>query len=912
MKKKSKIGIFIFIIAFLIVFLDKIVTFIVNIKWFSEVGYLSVYFTKMIAVLKLMLPIFIISYIGIYFYYKSIRSSVIKMTNTGEVDNIKKKRNKKIFIICDAVLSLLFAISVASNYWYSILQFENATKFNTKDPIFNMDISFFVFKLPLIESLYHTIMTLLVFLVAITFITYIVLDLKDKALSSTKMKFKSVDVKGFKSGITQFAGRQLAIVSSLILLFLSLGYMIKAWNIVYSPTGVVFGAGYTDIHVTLLFYKIIAAVSIIASIIVLVSVLTSKVKPIIISISSIVALIIVGNISAVVVQNFIVKSNERKLEQPYIKNNISYTRKAFNIDNSETNNFSVKEDINATDINNNKEIIDNIKINSFEPALEFYNQVQVLRYYYSFNDIDVDRYNINGKYNQVFIAPREINTAALDNSANTWQNKHLVYTHGYGVVMSKVNSVTSEGQPDFVIKDIPPNNSTDIPLTNPRIYFGESTNDYAVVNTDLAEFDYPKGGVNQTNEYNGKAGIPMSIGNRILFSINQQSLNFLLSKDINSNSKILINRNITDRVSKIAPFLTYDKDPYIVINNGKLYWIIDAYTTSDRYPYSQPQGDINYIRNSIKVVVDATDGTTNYYISDKSDPIAASLSKIFPKLFKDSSQIPDGIKEHFRYPEDIFNVQCAALCKYHVTDPGVFYNGEDLWQVSTNQKQVNSEKVNSNSSYLVMKMPNSDKEEMVLLQYFNMRNKDNMVAMFSARMDGSNYGKTVTYKFPPEKTVYSPYQFKQMLNQDTNISKELSLWNSQGSKVNFGDTVIVPIKNSLLYIEPMYLRAEGKQSIPEMKRVIVSYGDNIVIAENMESALKQLFNADTSSNNGAATNVTPQTGTTNNTISKELTDKIKEAKQYFDAAQDAQKNGDWAGYGNNIKKLQEILNEISK
>ncbi len=835
MKKNKTIVFIIGLIVILIAFLGNIVNLAINIQWFKEVGYLSVYFTRLTATLKLMVPVFIVSYIAIWTYYKTLKSSIVRWKKVVEVNKNREKLEHKISILINIIISFIISFSFASNYWYTILQFANTTSFNTVDPLFKKDISFFIFKLPLIESLYQTFITLLVFLVIITVITYIVLNAKDHVLYANKEN-KFSKFKNFKSGITKFAGRQLAIVSSLILFLVSLGYLIKAWNLVYSPRGIVFGASYTDVHVTLRFYQVIAVVSLIAAIITFISLLTHKTKPMIISIIVIVALIFGENIASTVVQKFAVQSNEKTLEKPYIQYNIDNTRKAFNVNGIEESPFEIKNDLTKEDINLNKDTIDNIKINSFKPALEFYNQFQYMRFYYGFNDIDIDRYNINGKYNQVFIAPREIDLDSLQDNSNTWQNRHLVYTHGYGVVMSKVNSVTSEGQPDFVINNIPLENKTSIKLDNPRIYFGESTNDYSIVNTKIGELDYPKGGENQMNNYEGKAGIKMNFVNRILFAINKKSTKFLLSNDITSNSKILIDRNIVQRVNKIAPFLTYDSDPYIVINEGKLYWIIDAYTTSNRYPFSQPQNGVNYIRNSIKVVIDAVDGTPKFYIVDKNDPIANSYSKIFPELFKDSESIPSGIKEHFRYPEGLFNLQCNVLGRYHVTDPGVFYNGDDVWSIATNQEKVEGEKEVNEASYVIMKLPNENKEEMILLEYFNTKGRDNMVALFGARMDGDNYGKMVLYKFPPKQTVYSPVLFKQKMNQDTIISKELSLWNTQGSQVQFGETLIIPIKNSLLYVEPMYLRAKGEKSIPEMKKIIVSYGDKIILANNIESA----------------------------------------------------------------------------
>ena len=903
MKKRSIWIVSIILVFLCVLFFDRIIAFVINIEWFKEVGYLSVYFTKIAAILKLMVPIFIISFVSIWIYYKSLRMNIIKWKKVYEVDPIKVKLEKRIVFIFDFIISFTVAFLFSNNLWYTILQFQNSVSFNIKDPVFSMDISFYVFKLPFIQSIYGTILSLLVLLIIITFTAYFALATKDKITSGIRTKGKP-DFKAFNSGLTKFAGRQLAVVSSLIMIMISLGYLIKSWNLVYSTTGVTFGAGYTDIHITLLFYKIIIVVSLVAAVVIFISLLTSKVKPILISLAVIVILIGGQSLASIGIQQFVVKSNQKTLEQPYIKNNIDYTRKAYNIDNIDVKNFEVKDTLTKNDITTNKDTIDNIRINSYNPALEFYNQVQIIRYYYGFNDIDIDRYVINGKYNQVFIAARELNSDSLD--PNTWQNKHLIYTHGYGIVMNKVNSITSEGKPDFVIKDIPPDNSTDIKITNPRIYYGEKTNDYAIVNTKLSEFDYPKGGENVITKYEGKSGIKMNFINKILFSLNKRDPNFLLSRDVTSDSKILINRNILDRAKKIAPFLTYDSDPYVVLSGGKVYWIVDAYTTSNKYPYSQPQNNINYIRNSVKVIIDAVDGTTDFYLVDKNDPIAASYSKIFPGLFKDYSKLSDDLKSHFKYPDDIFKIQCAILGKYHVTDPGVFYNGEDVWEVAKSQKLIDGKQEVSEAPYVVMKLPGEAKEEMILLDYFNMKSKPNMVALFGARMDNENYGKMVIYKFPPQKTIDSPELFKQNVNQDTTISKELSLWNKEGSEVIFGDTIIVPINNSLLYIEPMYLRASGKSSIPEVKRIIVSYSDKMILADSVNSALEQLFNYKDTGSDQTGNN----TGGTATTVTNP--EKLQQAKTLYEKALESQKNGDWSKYGDYIKQLGDVINELNK
>jgi uncharacterized protein len=897
LKKQIGLATLIFSILLTIIFLDRIVSFAVNVQWFVEMGYLSVYFTKVTATLKLMLPIFIIFYVSIWLYYRSIRKSILKMRRVIEVNTSKIKLERRIFVSVNLVISLVLSYAIAATYWYRILQFTNATSFGVKDPIFNLDVSFYVFRLPLIQSMYSAVVGLLVFLIVITMAIYFLMNASDRIISSD-IKNPFANIKGVKNGLTSFAGKQLAVISALLLLMVSVGYVLRAFYLLYSPRGVVYGASYTDVRVSLLFYRLITICALIAAIVIFVSIMTSKVKPIIISVVCIFVLIVGEGIVSSGVEKLVVQSNQISFEEPYIKNNIEYTRKAFNIDGIEERPFEVKDNLTVQDINANRDIIDNIKINSFRPALDFYNQVQFLRYYYGFSDIDIDRYHINGKYSQVFISAREVNSDIIE--PNTWQNRHLVYTHGFGVVMSKVNSVTPEGQPNFVIKDIPLENSTGISLENPRIYFGEQTDDYVVVNTHIEEVDYPIGGDNKKIRYNGEAGISMSYANRLLFSAYERNMNFLLSRDIHSDSKILIHRNVMKRVQKIAPFLIYDDDPYIVIMNDKLYWIIDAYTISDRYPYSQPHRNINYIRNSVKVVIDAFDGKTDFYMVDKNDPIIMSYSKIFKGLFKEPEAIPEQIKAHYRYPEVMFNIQSAVLGRYHMTKPNVFMTGEDQWEVSKNQSQQDGNKQLNEAFYVIMRLPGETQEEMVLLQYFNKRDKESMASMLAARMDKENYGKLALYKFPNNQTVYSPHLFEKKRNQDPSISKEISLWNTKGSTVEYGDIVIVPINNSLLYVQPMYLISEGRNSIPEVKRIFVQFGERIVAAESIDKALQQLFNI---------SEVKPSLPGIPNNNTDEW---VKKAKELYDSAIAAQKQGDWGKYGEFIGELGELLKDLTE
>lgn len=904
-RKRLLINSSLILILFLF-FLSQIVNIIIDLKWFNQVGYLSVYLTKITATIKLMLPIFILCFISIWFYIKSIKKSIIRWKKVIDVNLINEKRERKIILVLSTVVSFIVSFMFASMYWYKILQFTNSTSFNVKDPIFNMDISFFIFKLPLIESLYSIILSLLILFAVITFTIYIALITKDKVVYGRESVGNLKEVINFKSGITKFAGKQLAILAAILLVCIGIGHGLKALNLVYSPRGLAFGASYTDTKITLRFYQAIVIASILSSIVVFISILKSKTKPIIISIILIFLLIVSEGIVAGAWQKFIVKSNERRLETPFIEYNMDYTKKAFKLDDIQEQMYPISNNLTKEVIDRNKATINNINVNSVVPALEFYNQVESKKNYYGFNDIDIDRYIVNGKYTQVFIAPREIMYDKLQDKASTWQNKHLTYTHGYGVVVSKVNSVTPEGKPDFIVKDMPLLNKSDIKIDEPRIYFGEKTNEYALVNTKINEMDYPKeNGENATKNYDGKLGIKMNVFNRLLFAINQNDIKFLLSGDITSESKILIRRNIIERAKAVAPFLTYDKEPYIVINKGKLYWILDGYTSSNRYPFSEPiNKNINYIRNSVKVIVDALDGTMDFYLVDKNDPIAVSYSKVFPKLFKDIDKLPEGFREHLRYPEDMFLIQCKVLEKYHVNDVNSFFSGQNVWDISKSQKTVEGEDSINEASYVTMKLPGEEKEEILLLEYFNQSQRENMVAIFGARMDKDNYGKMVLYKFPTTEsgTVNSPILFKQKINQDTTISKEISLWDAKGSEVQFGNTMIIPIENSLLYVEPLYLRAQGEKSIPEMKRVIVSYADKIILAENIDEALRKLFNY--KDNNDIKED--------NNRVIIKTPDEIKEAKDIYNKALEAQKSGDWAKYGEYIKELGEVLSKLSE
>ena len=527
------------------------------------------------------------------------------------------------------------------------------------------------------------------------------------------------------------------------------------------------------------------------------------------------------------------------------------------------------------------------------------------------NDVDVDRYMVNGEYTQTFLSAREIDEEKI---SQTWLNKHLKYTHGYGVTLSRVDEITASGQPEMLIKNIPPTSQVEeISIDRPEIYFGEMTNEYAIVGTNEDEFDYPDGDENKYTQYEGTAGIKLNLINRLMFTIKEKNPKILVSSNIDGDSKIIINRNISDRVQKIMPYLQYDKDPYIVTEGGKLYWIIDAYTTSTQFPYSEPYDvdntKTNYVRNSVKVIIDAYNGTVDYYVVDKEDPIAATFSKIYPELFKDGDDMPEGLKAHMRYPNQLFDTQAKVYSRYHMEDVRVFYQNEDQWDIA--KETYGTEEKEMEPNYYIMNLPGESEAEFVNSVPFTPKDKKNMAGLMVARNDGDNYGELILYQLPKNKVVYGPQQVEAQIDQDPEISKEFSLWNSSGSKYSRGNMFVIPIEESLLYVEPVYLEA-SESSIPEVKRVIVVYGDRIAYEPTLAEALNSLFGDGTIEERDSSSGSSSDSKDSSSGEKASMTELIQSANDAFDNAVKAQESGDWAKYGEYLDELEGYLKELEK
>ncbi len=836
-------------ILLIVIFSRTIVNFITDYIWYKNIDYLSIFTVKIFTKIAIFIPLLILLFVGLNQYLKRLMKKYLLL---GKVllTEMQTKSIKKFTFWLPIIISFYFSLIITQSLWYKTLHFLNKTSFNQLDPIFGKDISFYVFTLPFLNSLLINSIVIVSLFIVITIIFYIAMakfyppeegSLYDYNEISQRPNISSI----FRKDLVKYGLRKVAAFGLLFFLLFAYYFYLKGFYLMYSARGVAYGASYTDINITLLAYRIIMIVSLIGAPLFAYSVLNNKRKIIVIIPSLIILVFVVMTGVAFVVQQLVVEPDEISKEREFLEYNINHTQYGFGIHDVETIDFDVSRNLTYEDIKNNTETIGNIRINDARPLKQTFNQIQVIRLYYDFYDVDIDRYHINGEYTQVFVSARELNPEKLIDSAQTWLNMHLKYTHGYGVVMAPVNKVTKEGQPELIFKNIPPITETELKIEKPEIYFGELTNEYIVVNTKEKEFDYPSGSDNKEIIYSGNAGITLGPLNRALFSIRENSLKMLVSTNITSDSRIIINRNIRERVQKLAPFIVFDNNPYITLNesNGKLYWIVDGYSVTSQYPYSQTyifnRRDVNYVRNSVKAVVDAYNGDVQLYVYDEDDPLIKTYSKIYKEVFKPKEDMPEELKGHVKYPQDYFNLQGEVYRRYHVSNPMVFYNGEDVWDVSNEKFMDNVQKIESN--YVMFRLPDEEKAEFSVILPFTPKEKPNMTSLLVGRSDYENYGKMLIYRFTKDRTIDGPMMIESRIDQDSTISPQFTLWGQEGSSVLRGNVIVVPIEDTLLYIEPIYIQADNKNAIPEMKRVIVAYNDKIVMEENLDDALKRVF-----------------------------------------------------------------------
>jgi len=902
-QRKKKIMPFIFIAIFILICFSIFVNFYTEVLWFESMNYASVYWKSFNTEYFVWLASFIF-FLGFAYLNSKIAVSakpVIPSTSDIMYEFYKFKSPKLFLKALLFVIGLIMA-GVASSSWMNFLTFSNRESFGIVDPIFGNDLEFYIFQLPLYFDIKSWLMAVLI----INLLLVILIYFYKQALS-------------FSTGKLLIAPKAQVHISILLIGIFALeifAFWLRGFNLLYSSRSSIFyGAGYTDVNAQLVAYRIMMVVMAICAILLIISITKKKWQVLLYAIFVYFASLIAFSVLyPIIVQKFIVEPNEQAKELPYISNNIYFTRRAYDLEKIEEKNFVLDDKLDISGIEKNNPTIKNIMLWDYRPLLTTFKQLQVIRTYYNFNDLDIDRYVVNNEYRQIMISAREIDLNKLSSDAQTWVNKELIFTHGYGAVVSPVNVVTTEGMPIFFIKDIPPQSNSDIRIDRPEIYFGEMTKNPVIVKGNIAEFDYPVGDSNKYTYYQGNSGVSIgSFFRRLLFAWKYSDINYLVTNYINSESKILYIRDISERVSKIAPFLKLDGDPYITIADGKLIWIFDAYTQTEYYPYSTPYDNKNnYIRNSVKVTVDAYTGEVNFYLfKPEDDPIIRVYKKIFPDLFKNLDEMPEEIKKHLRYPQDLFDIQAKIYQQYHMIEAQIFYNKEDLWTIA-NEKFEGKVKP-MESFYAIMKLPGEKKEEFLMLVPFTPNKRDNMIAWMAVRSDGDNYGKMIVYKFPKQQLVFGPMQVSARIDQDPVISQELTLWNQQGSRVSRGNLIVIPIEKSLLYVQPLYLQATEGQ-MPELKRVIVAFGNKIAMESSLDEALMKIFGGKISTSSyeeipqeetdkGTIKKTVPSSEITLETLSNSAWDHYQKAEKYI-------KEGKWSNYGEELELLKKDLQKM--
>jgi uncharacterized membrane protein (UPF0182 family) len=949
--KRSRIAVIVIaalvaVVAIFYVFLRYYVDWL----WYREVGLLTVFWTRITTSL-IVGPAFAILFFAILYGNLEIARRLAPKFRPVEgidvyeyVQQGASKRVRQVGIAAAAVVAIIIGFSTAGS-WLTFSRAFNAASFGTKDPIFHHDLSFYVFTVPALQYISTFIFWTLVVSLLVTFAVHMVLGgIRPEQRGASPLTSEGGappsprDVanrmrQNFSVQIEHSAISHLSALLGVIFIVTGTGYFLKAWGLLYSSSGVAFGAGATDVNVRLPLIRVLMGIAWLLGVALIYNAFRGRRRlwpPIAVG-GWIVALIVLLGIVPAVYQPLVVNPNQLAKESPFIARNIAATRAGFNLTAISETPYSLQGDLTASALQTNSETIRNIRLWDPEVLLRSYAQLQELRPYYSFTTVSVDRYNVNGVERQTMLAPRELNIAGLPSQAQTWVNQHITYTHGYGVALSAVNQISSGGAPDFLVQDVPVISSAPtLAIAQPRIYYGLLGTNYVLVNTKDKEFDYPGPGGDVYQPYTGTGGIPVnSFLNRLAFAVRFNDIRFFTSSAITSGSKVILYDNIRARLQAAAPFLTFDSDPYMVIANGKLYWMADAYTTSDRMPYSQPNGGINYIRNSVKVVLDAYNGSMSFYVFDPTDPLIRTYEGIYPNMFKPAADMPQDLRAHVRYPQDYFNTQAQVFSTYHVTDPGLLYNKGNQWDIPNNVSISGTAQMSP--YYTIMRLPGQTQEEFVLILPYTPNGRTNMIAWLGAQSDQPNYGKAVSFQFPSSLTVYGPAQVEAAVNQDPTISSQRTLWGQQGSTVIFGNLLTIPVENSLLYVQPLYLESSTTK-LPQIQRVIVFYRSpnaspnlptgqqqNVVMEPTLGTALTDIFGGSAPPGTGGGTPTptpTPSgTGTPTPTptptgVSAQKAALIAQAEAEYQAAQAALRAANLTEYGKQIDALGATLAKL--
>lgn len=877
--------------------------------WFREIGYERVFFTKILAQWALGAVAWVLAFAVLYANARLALKGIEVLPEDrtlrlgaairypATMPQMVPRLARPLAAAASALFALLVALGVAGE-WQILLQFIHRTPFGVVDPVFSRDVGYYVFTLPALSLLIGVASSLLV-------MSLIVIALPIHALRG---HIAAVDK---RLAILPPAQQHFALIAALFLLVEAFRiHFLAVPSLLLGQHTVLAGATYTDLHARLPSLRILSLVAVVGSGLILYGARQGRLVR---SASRVVIAYVVIWVVAMVLgpqsfQRLTVQPNELTREAPQIVHHLKATRDAWGIASVERRELSTGTRITPEIIAANRATIDNVRLWDREPLLQTFGQIQSIRTYYDFVSVDDDRYLVNGAKRQVMLSARELSTAALPTKG--FINEHLTYTHGMGVTLGPTNQVTPEGLPVLFIKDLPPVSSIDLKITRPQIYFGELANDFVLAPTAQKEFDYPagEGDAASYSSYDGRGGVPInSLARRLVYAIRFGAFNLLLASDLTDRTKILYYRDVRERAGRALPFLRFDRDPYIIINAaGQLKWMLDAYTVTDRYPYSRAAGGVNYMRNSAKVVIDAYDGDVTAYLADATDPIVRTATRIYPGLLKPMETMPADLKAHVRYPEDFFGAQSTLYATYHMEDAETFYHREDQWQIPRTPTQTDNQ--STFLRHMVMRLPGEAEPEFIFMRPFTPRQKDNLAAWMVARNDGEHYGKLVVYRFPRQSLVFGPNQIVNRINQDTEVSRQITLWDQRGSEVVRGELLVLPVEQSLIYVQPLYLRAAGGR-IPELKRVVVAHEGRVAMEETLEAALQRLFGS-ASERAVAATPGARVAAVVVDTSSTDVASLSRRAREHYDKARAAQRADDWATYGSEMRLLGEVLRQL--
>jgi len=891
------VGVSLFGLAFLIfIFASPVVWFVTERQWFSALGYVDVFSTQWSLQFFLFAGSFLIAlaYLAVNVVIALRIRSGPGLRAVGIRRAVVRTPIGRIALIAAALVALVLS-GGAGSQWQTLALFQHSAATGITEKVLGQDISFYLLTLPFLHAVAG-------WALGLGFLSTLVIA------GLYVWRGETIDLSLSPAAIAHLSG-MLAMFALVFGVWMWLGRydLLFAHN---SP--IVYGAAYTDVNARLPLFTFQAAAAIVLAGALIANIWLRRLWLPVAAAGIWIALLLVGQLYPSALQYFVVTPSARSYEIPFIEREIAGTRAAYGLTNVTVSNFSGDQPLTAKDVQNDKVTVNNLILWDNAPLQDTYEQQQTIRTYYSFKDIGFDRYTILGQYKQLEISAREFDFSKLADAAKNWVNQHLFYTHGYGVAASPVNAVVGEGLPDYVVGDIPP--SGPLKVTQPAIYFGELTDNYALAPSNTPEFDFPQGSLDAFTNYKGTRGVPMTSVNRALWALRLQEYNLLVSSQVTDKTQLLFNRKVVDRARELAPFLTFDNHPYVVVVDGRVYWILDAYTTGTTYPYSQAstfpadsisEPNINYVRNSVKVVVDAYEGTTDFYVIDPTDPIIKAYAATFPSLFKPITAMASGLRDHLRVPIDLFNVQVGIYATYHISDPNVFFAREDVWDIPTAQTSPAAPAAPVQPYYVLFRLPGEKSPEFLLIMPFTPRGKQNMVSWMAVRNDAAHYGEYVSYVLPKDKVIYGPQQIANLINQEPAISRDFTLFQGSGSHVQQGNLLVVPIGNSFLYFEPIYLRATSGSGIPELKKVILADQANVVYTDTLQQAIDQLV--------GSAT-VTPPTNTPPTQLTAaqvaEIASLVTQANTEYAAAYAALKAGDLSTYAADMIQVGKLLQQL--